>query len=237
MTAIEINNIIEKCKRLGFTGLSVEELIEAFIIYLRKSRTDEEVERYIKASNPDISKEELDKEILKRHESQIQSYAKEILGFKIPEKNIRREIKSGGELEERPVMKDIMLEIEDPNVLGVFVMDIDRIGRPDALDTGLLIQAFELTDTKIFVASPPKIWDLTNEFDKEYFEDSLINEIRLLDNISPLKVLQRGYSVVSNSDGIVNSVKLVEIDDLLRINMSDGKIYACVTRKDDSDGK
>lgn len=173
MTVMEINNIIEKCKRLGFTGLSVEELIEAFIIYLRKSRTDEEVERYIKAANPDISKEELDKEILKRHESQIQSYAKEILGFKIPEKNIRREIKSGGELEERPVMKEILLDIEDPNVLGVFVMDIDRIGRPDALDTGLLIQAFELTDTKIFVASPPKIWDLTNDFDKEYFEDSL----------------------------------------------------------------
>lgn len=173
MTAIEINNIIEKCKRLGFTGLSIEELIEAFRIYLRKSRKDEEVERYIKMTNPNVSKEELDKEILKRHEDQIQAYAKEILGFKIPEKCIRREIVSGGELEDRQVMKDIMLEIEDPNILGVFVMDIDRIGRPDALDTGLLIQAFELTDTKILVASPPKIWDLSNEFDKEYFEDSL----------------------------------------------------------------
>lgn len=173
MTTFEINNIIEKCKRLGFTGLSIEELIESFIIYLRKSRSDEEVERYIKMTNPDISKEELDKEILKRHESQIQAYAKEVLGFKIPEKCIKREIASGGELEERPVMKEIMLEIENPKILGVFAVDIDRIGRPDALDTGLLIQAFELTNTKIFVASPPKIWDLTNEFDKEYFEDSL----------------------------------------------------------------
>ena len=173
MTVIEINNIIEKCKRLGFTGLTIEELIDAFIIYLRKSRSDEEVERYIKMANPNVTKEELDKEILKRHEDQIQAYAKETLGFKIPEKCIRREIVSGGELEERPVMKEIMLEIEDPNILGVFVVDIDRIGRPDALDTGLLIQAFELTDTKIFVASPPKVWDLTNDFDKEYFEDSL----------------------------------------------------------------
>lgn len=173
MTAIEINNIIEKCKRLGFTGLSIEELIDSFIIYLRKSRSDEEVERYIKTINPDITKEELDKEILKRHENQIQAYAKETLGFKIPEKNIRREVKSGGELEEREVMKGLLLEIEDPKILGVFVVDIDRIGRPDALDTGLLIQAFELTDTKILCTTPPKIWDLTNDFDREYFEDSL----------------------------------------------------------------
>jgi len=173
MTSMEMNNIIEKCKRLGFTGFTIEELIDAFIIYLRKSRSDEEVERYLKMTNPDISKEELDKEILKRHEDQIQVYAKETIGFKIPEKNIRREVKSGGELEEREVMKSIMLDIEDENILGVFVLDIDRIGRPDALDTGLLIQAFELTDTKIFVATPPKIWDLSNEFDKEYFEDSL----------------------------------------------------------------
>ena len=173
MTSMEMNNIIEKCKRLGFTGLTIEELIDAFIVYLRKSRSDEEVEKYIKTINPDITKEELDKEILKRHENQIQAYAKETLGFKIPEKNIRREVKSGGELEEREVMKELLLEIENPKILGVFVVDIDRIGRPDALDTGLLIQAFELTETKILVATPPKIWDLTNEFDRDYFEDSL----------------------------------------------------------------
>jgi len=173
MTAMEMNNIIEKCKRLGFTGFTIEELIDAFIVYLRKSRSDEEVERYIKMTNPDITKEELDKEILKRHENQIQAYAKETLGFKIPEKNIRREVKSGGELEEREVMKEVLLEIESPKKLGVFVVDIDRIGRPDALDTGLLIQAFELTETKILVATPPKIWDLTDDFDRDYFEDSL----------------------------------------------------------------
>ena len=173
MTTFEMNNIIEKCKRLGFTGLTLEELIDAFIIYLRKSRSDEEVERYIKMTNPDISKEELDKEILKRHENQIQAYAKETLGFKIPEKNIRREVKSGGTLEDREVMQDVMIEIENPKVLGVFVVDIDRIGRPDALDTGLLIQAFEVTNTKILVATPPKIWDLTDDFDRDYFEDSL----------------------------------------------------------------
>lgn len=196
MTAFEMNNIVEKCKKLGFTGFTIEELIEAFIIYLRKSRSDEEVERYIKMTNPNITKEELDIEILKRHESQIQAYAKETLGFKIPEKNIRREVKSGGDLEEREVMKSIMLDIENPNILGVFVIDIDRIGRPDALDTGLLIQAFELTDTKIFVASPPKVWDLTNDFDKEYFEDSLRQARKFLN-----------YTKTKMSNGRKQSVK------------------------------
>ena len=195
MTIIEINNIVEKCKRLGFTGLSIEELIEAFRIYLRKSRSDEEVERYIKMANPNVTKEELDKEILKRHEEQIQAYAKETLGFKIPEKFIRRELASGGELEERPVMKDILLEIEDPSILGVFVVDIDRIGRPDALDTGLLIQAFELTNTKIFVASPPKVWDLTNDFDKEYFEDSLRQARKFLNYTKTKMINGRKQSV------------------------------------------
>ena len=47
MTIKEINNILEKCKRLGFTKETIEELIDAFIIYLRKSRKDEEIERYI----------------------------------------------------------------------------------------------------------------------------------------------------------------------------------------------
>lgn len=66
---------------------------------------------------------------------------------------------------------------------------------------------------------------------------SLTNEIRLLDNISPLKVLQRGYSVVSNANGIVNSVSQLEIDDVVRITLSDGKVYANITRKDDNYGK
>ena len=65
----------------------------------------------------------------------------------------------------------------------------------------------------------------------------LVSDIRLLDNLSPLKILQRGYSVVSNSDGTISSVKQVNVDDVIRITMSDGKIYANVTRKDDSDGK
>ncbi len=72
-----------------------------------------------------------------------------------------------------------------------------------------------------------------NNFLKKQRVD-LINEIRLLDNISPLKVLQRGYSVVSNTEGIITSSKQLNIEDIIRIRLHDGKIYASVTRKDDS---
>ena len=64
--------------------------------------------------------------------------------------------------------------------------------------------------------------------------DKVMSEIRLLDNISPLKVLQRGYSVVSNPDGVITSSKQVQVNDVIRIRLNDGKIYASVTRKDDS---
>ena len=145
--------------------------------------------------NPNVTKEELDIEILKRHENQIQAFAKETLGFKIPDKNIYRELKSGGELDERPVMQEILKEIENPNRLGVLVYDIDRIGRPNTLDLGIIAQAFELTDTKILVASPPKIWDLTDDFDREYFEDSLRQARKFLNYTKTKMVNGRKQSV------------------------------------------
>lgn len=80
---------------------------------------------------------------------------------------------------------------------------------------------------------------LVNKY-KYYLENirnDLIGEIKILDNISPLKVLSRGYSLVSNSEGTINSVTKVNVDDVVRITMSDGRIYASVTRKDENNGK
>lgn len=80
---------------------------------------------------------------------------------------------------------------------------------------------------------------LVNKY-KYYLENirnDLVGEIKILDNISPLKVLSRGYSLVSNSEGTINSVTKVNVDDVVRITMSDGRIYASVTRKDENNGK
>jgi exodeoxyribonuclease VII large subunit len=58
---------------------------------------------------------------------------------------------------------------------------------------------------------------------------SELNEkIRLLDSLSPLKIMSRGYSLVYNNDSLVFSVKQIKIDDELCIKLSDGEINALV---------
>lgn len=69
-------------------------------------------------------------------------------------------------------------------------------------------------------------------FDKR--KNEVKSTIAILDNISPLKVLSRGYSVVKNSDGTISSVKDVKIDDVVQVRVSDGKFYACVTKREEN---
>ena len=57
--------------------------------------------------------------------------------------------------------------------------------------------------------------------------------ITALDNLSPLKVMLRGYSVVKTSDKTVSSIKDVNIDDIIQVRVSDGKFYANVTKKEE----
>ena len=46
-----------------------------------------------------------------------------------------------------------------------------------------------------------------------------------LDALSPLKVLERGYSVVKSSEGnIVSRLEQVSIGDALEVSLKDGKI-------------
>ena len=77
--------------------------------------------------------------------------------------------------------------------------------------------------------------DLKNAFnanlDKNKHE--LMNTISVLDNISPLKVLLRGYSVVKNSEKTINSVKDINVSDVIQVRVSDGKFYASVTKKEE----
>ena len=80
---------------------------------------------------------------------------------------------------------------------------------------------------------------IKNEYDHYLAtrRNTLMSDIRLLDNISPLKVLQRGYSVVSTGEGTINSISKINVDEMIKVTMCDGKLYAIVTRKDGKDGK
>ena len=59
------------------------------------------------------------------------------------------------------------------------------------------------------------------------------NLISVLDSLSPLKVMLRGYSVVKTSDKTISSVKDIEVDDVVQVRVSDGKFYASVTKKEE----
>jgi exodeoxyribonuclease VII large subunit len=53
--------------------------------------------------------------------------------------------------------------------------------------------------------------------------------VAMLDALSPLKVMERGYSLLySEDDTIIKTVQSVEKGDRIRVQMTDGSIYAHV---------
>ncbi|MEI3327970.1 MAG: recombinase family protein [Thomasclavelia sp.] len=87
-----------------------------YLIYLRKSRAD----------NPNESVEE----VLSRHERILQELAIKMLGKKIDEEYIFREVVSGETIEDRPEIK-VLFSIEKSTVKGVLVVDPQRLSRGD----------------------------------------------------------------------------------------------------------
>ncbi len=96
--------------------------------------------------------------------------------------------------------------------------------------------------TKLLSLSPDdKITKLYNDLDflsQKYENNSNIifqntaNKIELLatklESLNPVSILKRGYSVVTNNDKTVTSVKDVKNGDTLAINVTDGKIISKV---------
>lgn len=123
-------------------------------IYLRKSRADEELERTIGQG-----------ETLTKHKKALLKIAKE-RKFNIIE--IKEEIVSGESLFHRPKMIELLNEVESKKYDGVLVMDMQRLGRGDMQDQGIILKTFKESNTKII--TPQKTYDLNNDFDEEYSE-------------------------------------------------------------------
>lgn len=123
-------------------------------IYLRKSRTDEEMEKTLGEG-----------ETLSKHRKALLKFAKE---KKLKVSDIKEEIVSGENLLFRPKMLELLQEVEERKYDGVLVMDIQRLGRGDMQDQGIILKTFKNSKTKII--TPQKTYDLTNEMDEEYTE-------------------------------------------------------------------
>ena len=131
---------------------------ETWLIYLRKSRAD----------SPDESVEE----VLQKHETILQDWAQRELGRVIPEDDIYREVVSGESIDERVEIKRLLARIEDPNVVGVVVVEPQRLSRGDLEDCGRLINDLRYTNT--LVATPTMTYNLDNKMERRFFQDELL---------------------------------------------------------------
>ena len=130
--------------------------LENNCIYLRKSRADREAEARGEG------------ETLARHERILLDLAKK-RGCHIGA--IYKEVVSGETISARPVMQQLLREVEAGMWDGVLVVEVERLARGDTIDQGTVSRAFQYSDTKII--TPAKVYDPNNEFDEEYFEFGL----------------------------------------------------------------
>ena len=125
-------------------------------IYLRKSRADREAEARGEG------------ETLARHERILLDLAKS-RGYNVGA--VYKEIVSGETISARPVMQQVLREVEDGMWDGVLVVEVERLARGDTIDQGTVSRAFQYSDTLII--TPVKDYNPNDEFDEEYFEFGL----------------------------------------------------------------
>lgn len=127
-----------------------------YAIYLRKSRADLEAEATGAGDT------------LARHEQILMGLAK---SRALPIGAIYREIVSGERIANRPVMQQLLTEVEEGRWKGVLVTETSRLARGDTIDQGIVAQAFKISHT--LIVTPQKDFDPNNEIDEEWFEFGL----------------------------------------------------------------
>ena len=145
----------------------------AYCLYLRKSRADLEAEAHGEG------------ETLARHEKALLELARR---QKLNITRIYREIVSGETIASRPIMQQLLSDVEEEMWDGVLVMEVERLARGDTIDQGIVAQTFKFSGTKII--TPLKTYDPNNEYDEEYFEFGLFMSRREYKTIN--RRLQRG---------------------------------------------
>lgn len=183
---------------IDFSQFQADEIL----VYLRKSRSDD----------PLLSVEE----VLARHESILDEWAEKYLGEKIPEKNKYREVVSGETIADRPEIQTILKKIESPKIKAVLIVEVQRLSRGDLEDAGRIIKLFRFTNT--LVITPPKAYDLKDEYDRDAFERELKRGNEFLEYTK--KIMGRGKVVSVSQGNFIGSIPPYGYD---RIVVMDGK--------------
>lgn len=156
-------------------------------IYLRKSRADAEAE--IRGEG----------ETLARHEKILLEVAKK---QKLSIEKIYKEIVSGETIASRPVMQQLLSEVEQGMWDSVLVVEVERLARGDTIDQGIMSQTFKYSGTKII--TPLKMYDPNNEQDEEYFEFGLFMSRREYKTIN--RRLQKGRELSVKEGKFVGNI-------------------------------
>lgn len=146
---------------------------EKYCAYLRKSRADRDAE---------LRGEE---ETLARHKHILTELSEKMHK---PISRFYSEVVSGETISDRPVMQELLSDVEADMWAGVFVVEVERLARGNTRDQGIVADAFKYSDTTII--TPVKTYDPRNEFDEEYFEFGLFMSRREYKTIN--RRLQRG---------------------------------------------
>lgn len=127
-----------------------------YCAYIRKSRADLEAESHGEG------------ETFARHEKILLNLAK---SKRIALTEIKKELVSGETIAARPVMQQLLAEVDAGLWDGVLVVEVERLARGDTSDQGRVQKSFMYSNTLII--TPMKTYDPSNEFDQEYFEFGL----------------------------------------------------------------
>lgn len=151
-------------------------------MYLRKSRAEEN-------SDPI--------QTLARHKKILTEYSvkNNLLIIKIYEEGVM----SGDSLMTRPEMQHLLSDVSNGEYDAVLCMDIDRLGRGDMQDQGLILNTFKYSDTLII--TPDKTYNLNDDTDEELTEFKTFFARRELKTIT--KRLQRGLKQTIREGGYV----------------------------------
>ena len=152
-----------------------------YCAYLRKSRRDMELEALGQG------------ETLARHEKQLADLAAR-LGIRVA--RWYREIVSGDTIAERPQVQQLLQDVGVGLWDGVLAVDVDRFGRGDSIDQGVIMQTFMYAN--VLIVTPDKIYDPADDSDAEFFEIKLFFSRREYAMIK--KRMQRGR-LASAMDG------------------------------------
>lgn len=161
---------------------------EQVLMYLRKSRADDPLLTVA--------------EVLARHETILNDWVERNLSAPIPEENRYREVVSGETIEARPEINKILKKMESPFIKAILTVEVQRLSRGDLEDAGRLIKLLRYTNT--LVITPQKIYDLSDEYDRDSFERELKRGNEYLEYQK--KIMGRGRLLSVSQGNFIGSI-------------------------------